>query len=145
MSKERQETIADIVAEMRKESHAGDASCLEWVGEKMRNYADRIISAHNREMNAIAAQKTAEAHEAFCKNAELAEAIAAKDAEIDKLRALVGELADALLAACNDTCDYCKKHLNIGEASALICLHKPQCNVGLAYGRLVAKAREVVK
>ena len=65
--------------------------------------------------------------------------------ENTNLRALVGELADALLAAGNDTCDYCKKHLNIGEASALICLHNRQCNVGLAYGRLVAKAREVVK
>ena len=45
MDNERQETIADIVAEMRKESHAGDASCLEWVGEKMRNYAYRIETA----------------------------------------------------------------------------------------------------
>ena len=27
----KQETIADIVAEMRKEGHSGDASCLEWV------------------------------------------------------------------------------------------------------------------
>lgn len=33
----KQETIADIVAEMRNESHAGDESCLEWVAEKMRD------------------------------------------------------------------------------------------------------------
>ena len=46
-------------------------------------YADRILTAHNREIDAIAAQKTAEAHEAFVKNAELAEAIAAKDAKRD--------------------------------------------------------------
>ena len=71
--------------------------------------------------------------------------MAAKDAENTKLRALVGELADALLASCDDTCEYCKKHLNIGDASALICLHNRQCNVGQAYGRLVAKTREVVK
>ena len=65
--------------------------------------------------------------------------------ENDKLRALIGELADALLAACNDTCDYCKKHLNFSEATASICLYNHQCNVGQAYGRLVAKAKEVVK
>ena len=34
MSKAKQETIADIVAEMRNEGHAGDASCLEWVSKK---------------------------------------------------------------------------------------------------------------
>ena len=46
----RQETIADIVAEMRNEGHTGDASCLEWVGAKIRGYADRIEDEHNREV-----------------------------------------------------------------------------------------------
>ncbi len=57
MSKERQEKVADVVAAMRDESHAGDASCLEWVGEKMRSYADRIEAAakHEREKNGNAA------------------------------------------------------------------------------------------
>ena len=63
--------------------------------------------------------------------------------ENTNLRALVCELADALLSDYEETCDYCKKHLNIGEASELICLHNHQCNVGQAYRRLVAKAREV--
>ena len=53
---------------------------------QVEEFADRFASAHEREMNAIAAQKTAEAHEAFVKNAELAEAIAAKDAEIENLK-----------------------------------------------------------
>ena len=48
----KQETIADIVAEMRSESHAGDASCLEWVGSKIRGYADRIEAAAKREREA---------------------------------------------------------------------------------------------
>ena len=52
MSDERQETIADIVAEMRNESHAGDESCLEWVGAKIRGYADRIEAAAKREREA---------------------------------------------------------------------------------------------
>ena len=49
-------------------------------------YADRILDAHNREIDALAAQKTAEAHEAFVKNAELADAIAVNDAEIEDLK-----------------------------------------------------------
>ena len=50
MSNANQETIADIVAEMRNEGHAGDESCLEWVGAKIRGYADRIEAAHQREV-----------------------------------------------------------------------------------------------
>ena len=50
MSEERQETIADVVAAMRDESHAGDGCFLEWVGDKMRSYADRIESAHKRDV-----------------------------------------------------------------------------------------------
>ena len=49
MNNKRQETIEDIVSEMRNESHAGDASCLEWVGAKMRSYSDRIEAAAERE------------------------------------------------------------------------------------------------
>ena len=52
MSDEKNETIADIVAAMRDESHAGDGSFLEWVGEKMRSYADRIEEAAKREREA---------------------------------------------------------------------------------------------
>ena len=48
----KQETIADIVAEMRNEGHAGDESCLEWVGAKIRGYADRIEAAAKREREA---------------------------------------------------------------------------------------------
>lgn len=53
MNNEANETIADIVAEMRDESHAGDASFLEWVGAKMRSYADRIEAAEKRENEKI--------------------------------------------------------------------------------------------
>ena len=52
MSKANHETIADIVAEMRNEGHAGDESCLEWVGAKIRGYADRIEAAAKREREA---------------------------------------------------------------------------------------------
>ena len=52
MSNANQETIADIVAAMRNEGHTGDASCLEWVGAKIRGYADRIEAAAKREREA---------------------------------------------------------------------------------------------
>ena len=71
---------------------------------QVEEFADRFASAHEREMNAIAAQKTAEAREAFVKNAELAEAIAAKDAEIVRLRSLV----EGLLAASATECADCR-------------------------------------
>lgn len=43
------ETITDIIAEMRDEGHTGESSCLEWIGTKMRYYADRLDAAHKRE------------------------------------------------------------------------------------------------
>ena len=52
MSNEKQETVAGIVAEMRNDGHAGDSSCLEWVGAKLLSYADRIEAAANREHEA---------------------------------------------------------------------------------------------
>lgn len=52
MSGKKQETIADIVAEMRNEGHTGDASCLEWVCAKFTSYADRIEAAATREREA---------------------------------------------------------------------------------------------
>ena len=50
---DRQETIADIVSEMRNEGHTGDASCLGWVGAKMQRYADRIEAAANHRFREV--------------------------------------------------------------------------------------------
>ena len=58
MRNSKQETIADIVAAMRNEGHAGDESCLEWVGAKMRTYADRIEAAHQREVAELGREVT---------------------------------------------------------------------------------------
>lgn len=103
---------------------------------QVEEFADRFASAHEREMNAIAAQKTAEAHEAFVKNAELAEAIAAKDAEIARLRTLIGELADALDGFRDAPCDSCMLNR---------CPGIEKCKETKGTIELVAKAREVVK
>ena len=48
----KQDTVETVAAEMRNESHAGDGSCLEWVGAKIRGYADRIEAAAKREREA---------------------------------------------------------------------------------------------
>lgn len=67
------ETIADIVSEMRNEGHTGDASCLEWVGAKMIHYADRIEAAakREREAGAEAAQVCGEIGEMIGREAAL--------------------------------------------------------------------------
>ena len=76
-----QETIADIVAEMRNESHAGDGSCLEWVAEKMLSFADRIEAAHQREVAELKS-KVAELRE--CLKMKQAVAEAAGESEVAK-------------------------------------------------------------
>lgn len=50
MSKENQETVADILAEMRRDGHSGPADALEWVQAKLEFYAGRIEAASKREL-----------------------------------------------------------------------------------------------
>ena len=51
MSDKRQETIADIVAEMRKDIAEGTVGIWsDFGGEIARSYADRIEAAHKREV-----------------------------------------------------------------------------------------------
>ena len=98
MSKDRQETIADIVAQLRAAAYIQNSDSPRDV----LKFADRIEAAHKREMNALAEQKTAEAHEAFVKNAELAEAIAAKDSMIAEQSAVNESQAAQLRDALNE-------------------------------------------
>ena len=171
------ETVEQVCGEFKTSSHTCK-NCDFEVCPSIIVFADRIIAAHNREIDAIAAQKTAEAHEAFVKNAELADAIAAKDAEIARwrdqalqedaaaealssenarlrvivsgatvaegnlreeivrLRALVGELADALYGFRDAPCDSCMLNR---------CPGIEKCKETNGTVLLVAKAREVVK
>ena len=97
------ETVGQVLERMTRGMGRDCSVECQLLESDVVEYADRILTAHNREIDAIAAQKTAEAHEAFVKNAELAEAIEAKDAEIEKLRAIVKELADELeTMICNE-------------------------------------------
>ena len=144
MDNERQETIADIVAEMRKESHAGDESCLEWVGEKMRNYAYRIETAAKRERD-IAAKDAEIAQIKACLNGDCnrfrlgAEPcpgchIQTNIAKIDSLKSLVKELTDTLQKhfRCSGYCDGC-----------MLTKLKYECKTKSDY-ELVRKALEVL-
>ena len=98
----KQETIADIVAEMRNESHAGYESCLEWVGEKMRTYADRFEAAHKREVSELKRKM----NDVVCENEALRDACGTCGAkrEIAELRIGIEELLDALQSIYNEEC-----------------------------------------
>ena len=60
MSNKRQETVADIVAEMRKDIAEGTVGIWsDFGGEIARSYADRIEAAHKREVNATTEKSSA--------------------------------------------------------------------------------------
>lgn len=60
MSNERQETIADIVAAMRKDIAEGTVGIWsDFGGEIARSYADRIEAAHKREREATTDESSA--------------------------------------------------------------------------------------
>ena len=108
MSNANHETIADIVAEMRNEGHAGDESCLEWVGAKMRTYADRIEAAHQREV----AELRGERNGILNANASLADdndrlrrEVAELERKVSELRECLKEtMADAVAEYKNNSC-----------------------------------------
>ena len=80
------ETVEQVLERMTRGMGRDCSVECQLLESDVVEYADRILTAHNREIDALAAQKTAEAHEAFVKNAELADAIAVKDAEIENLK-----------------------------------------------------------
>ena len=108
MSNETNETIEDIVAAMRDESHAGDASCLEWVGAKIRHYADLIEAAWKREMADEKRISDAVIQSLRDKKLEMAGEIAAKDAEIAELRECLNE-------AIREKCPFTRMSCKHGE------------------------------
>ena len=99
------ETVEQVLERMTRGMGRDCSVECQLLESDVVEYADRILTAHKREIDAIASQKTAEAHDAFVKNAELAEAIAAKDAEIVRLRSLVEGLFAASAMECAD-CRY---------------------------------------
>ena len=98
MRNSKQETIADIVAAMRNEGHAGDESCLECVGAKLLSFADRIEAAakREREAGAEAAQICGEIGEMIGM-----EATREKSSRVDNAAKMRDALSDACYAMFN--------------------------------------------
>ena len=116
----KQETIEDIVAEMRNESHAGDESCLEWIGAKMRTYADSIEAAHQREVAELKRQRNEALAIASdidkCASIERhTDAMLKKNEVIVGLRKEVAELRECLKEAIREKCPFTRMSCKHGE------------------------------
>lgn len=137
-------TVAGCVRRIRK--NILSAGCEGRVhcdyGELMKAF-DAIEATHKSEL-------TKKDDERLTVVATYETVIAGKDAEIAKLRTLVGELADAL-KKIDDACDgdMCKHFVDTEQCSK--CKYLDTCQTGVAHSTLktheseIAKAREVVK
>lgn len=145
MSNEKQETIADIVAEVRRVAHnvaVADANTLNgWrPASFLSMLADLIEAAHERELADEKRISDAVIQSLRDQKLEMAGEIAVKDSEVSTLRALVGEMADAL----DTTIHYRDFICDCGEPSLHNC--SVRSRVCFAKNRLlVMKARNVVK
>lgn len=133
MSDERQETIADIVSEMRNEGHTGDSSCLEWFGAKMQRYAYRIEAAANRHFREVTKMMPHE--EVAAEKTETSTPTSEKSSAVGDAAAMREALIEASIALSSAT------HHHLTEDDAKECLaviesalSKPprNCDVGTA-------------
>ena len=142
MSNERQETITDIVADIRAQNQGlpEDSYALSPQVCDLLSLADRIEAAAKREISDEKRISDAVVQSLRDKKLEMAGEIADKDEEIARLRALVGEMADAL----DTTIHYRDFICDCGEPSLHNC--SVRSRVCFAKNRLlVMKARNVVK
>ena len=137
MIKNRQETITDIVADIRAQNQGlpEDDYALSPLVADLLSFADRIESAHKREMADEKRISDAVIQSLRDKKLEMAGEIVAKDEEIARLRALVKELSNVaeMFVSCKAT--YCE--IACGDIKEK-CINKKTIE-------LVAKAREVAK
>ena len=114
MSNERQETITDIVADIREQNQGlpEDSYALSPLVADLLSFADRIEAAHDREMADEKRISEAVVQSLRDKKLEMAGEIAVKDAEIAELREC---LKEAIREKCpftrmsckhGETCDY---------------------------------------
>ena len=98
MDSERQETIADIVSEMRiGDLCASDTAARSmYINDFLASYADRIEAAAKSEIADEKRISDAVIQSLRDKKLEMAGEIVEKDAEVSALRALVKEMADEL-------------------------------------------------
>ena len=103
-------------------------------------FSDRVLAAHKREMADEKRISDAVIQSLRDKKLEMAGEIAAKDEEVSTLRALVGEMADALDATIHYRdfiCDCGEPSLHNCSVRSRVCFAKNRL--------LVMKARDVVK
>ena len=137
MSSNRQETIVDIVADIRAQNQGlpEDSYALSPQVCDLLSLADRIEDAHDRELADEKRISDAVIQSLRDKKLEMAGEIAAKEAEVAALRALVKEIADVLNETKNYTCFGC---------TIRDCPGEHECRYTQKYCLLVAKAREVI-
>ena len=129
MNNARQETIADIVREMRvyaknSKVNGGEVDVWNWLAD----YADRIEAAHKREI-------AAKDDERLTIVANYETIIAAKDAEAAELRERI-KVAEDALEKIDNMCDgdMCKHFDNTHHCSA--CRYLDGCQTGVAHAAL---------
>ena len=137
MSNAKQETIEDIVADIRAQNQGlpEDSYALSPLVCDLLSLADRIEAAAKREIADEKRISDAVVQSLRDKKLEMAGEIAAKDEEIARLRALVKEFADVL----NDT-----KNYMCFDCPVRNCPGEYDCRDTKKYCLLVAKARKVI-
>ena len=110
MSNENQETIADIVADIRAQNQGlpEDDYALSPLVADLLSFADRIESAHKREMADEKRISDAVIQSLRDKKLEMAGEIAEKEAEIAKLR-------ECLKEAIREKCPFTRMSCKHGE------------------------------
>ena len=142
MSNETKETIADIVADIRAQNQGlpEDSYALSPLVCDLLSLADRIEAAHKREVADEKRISDAVIKSLRDKKLEMEREIVAKDAEVSTLRALVGEMDDALDTTIHYRdfiCDCGEPSLHNCSVRSCVCFAKNRL--------LVMKARDVVK
>ena len=136
MSNENQETIEDIVADIRAQNQGlpEDSYALSPQVCDLLSLADRIEAAAKREIADEKRISDAVIQSLRDKKLEMAGEIAVKDAEIARLRSLVKELSNIAERFVSCKATYCEIACRDIKEN---CIHKKTIE-------LVAKAREVI-
>ena len=133
------ETVEQACEEFKTQKYTCK-NCDFKICPSINMFSDRVLTAHKREIADEKRISDAVVQSLRDKKLEMAGEIAVKDAEVSALRALVGELADAL----DTTIHYRDFICDCGEPSLHNC--SVRSRVCFAKNRLLAmKARDVVK
>ena len=128
------ESIYELVIAIHDKEH-NEKQEIKNVWHIVQQVKDRIIDAHKREISDEKRISDAVIKSLRDKKLEMAGEIAAKEAEVAALRALVKEMADVLNETKNYTCFGC---------TIRDCPGEHECRYTKKYCLLIAKAREAI-